>query len=142
MTAVTTTRSPRRVGTRRPRTGSLAGPFVRHLLVLVLTAAAVFLLAGQAPVAQQFSAWLGAAVAIGVVAALLGRRLLGVLVLVAGIGIAILLHLHLRLGSGNAAMDELTAHGSAYAIAAALAVVVYLGTWLMLRYVTRSREAG
>jgi hypothetical protein len=81
-------------------------------------------------------------VAIGVLAALLGRRALGVLFVAVGAAVGMMLYLHFRLGSGEAAMDELTAHGAAYAIAAALAVVVYLGTWLMLRYVTRSREAG
>lgn len=142
MTAATKVRPPRRVTTRGPDTGSLAGPFVRHLLVLVLTAAAVYLLAGEVPVEGQSSIWLGAAVAIGVVAALLGRRALGVLFVAVGAVVGMMLHLHLRLGSGEAALVELTDGGVGYGTVVAVAVFAYLGTWLVLRYVTRSREAG
>jgi uncharacterized membrane protein YjjB (DUF3815 family) len=111
-------------------------------LVLVVTAAVVYLLAGEVTVEEQFTTWLGVAVAIGVVAALLGRRALGVLFVVVGAGVGMLLHLHLRLGSGEAALAELTARGPAYGIAVAVAAVAYLGTWLMLRHMRRSRAAG
>ena len=142
MTAVTKARPRRRVITNGHRSGSLVGPFVRHLLVLALTAAVVYLLAGGVTVEEQFTTWLGVAVAIGVLAALLGRRALGVLFVAVGAAVGMLLHLHLRLGSGEAALAELTARGPAYGIAVAVAAVAYLGTWLMLRHMRRSRAAG
>ncbi len=142
MTAVTKARPRRRVITSGHRSGSLVGPFVRHLLVLALTAAVVYLLAGGVTVEEQFTTWLGVAVAIGVLAALLGRRALGVLFVSVGAAVGMMLHLLVRLGSGEAALAELTARGPAYGIAVAVAMVAYLGTWLLFRYVSRSRETG
>lgn len=120
--------------------GSLVSPFVRHVLLLVLAAAAAYLLAGALPATEQLVTWLIAGAALGVIAALLGRRWLGILFMVLGAGIGLLLHLNVRLGSGEEATLRLSENAVLYAGALAAAVVAYVATVAVLESVSRRRR--
>jgi hypothetical protein len=131
----------RRTLPRGRRLGSFVSPFIRHVLVLAVAALATYGLAGALPAPEQPTLWLVAAAGLGLVAALLGRRLLGVLFLTAGTAIGLLVHLHIRLGSGEEALHELSEHAALYGAALGASVVAYFVTVLVVEFVARRLSA-
>lgn len=109
--------------------GSLVSPFVRHLAILVLTAAGTFVLATSVSARDQPMTWLLAALAAGVVAALIGRGWLTLPFLLSGLFIGLVLELGARHGTTEQAAQVLTLNWMLYlglAVAAALAPVAVL----------------
>jgi hypothetical protein len=140
VTATTRVRRPQRATSSDPPEGSFVSPFLRHALVLALTAAATYLFAGGLPATEQPATWLVAGAALGVVAALLGRRWLGLLFMVLGAGIGLMLRLNVSLGSGEEALHQLSESAVSYAGALAAAVAGYVVTVAVLEIVLRRRR--
>jgi hypothetical protein len=140
VTATTRVRRSRSVTSSDRPEGSFVSPFLRHGLVLALAAAATYLFAGAVPATEQPATWLVAGAVLGVVAALLGRRWLGLLFMVLGAGIGLLLHLNVRLGSGEEAMHQLSENAVVYGGALAVMVVAYVATVAVLAIAFRRRR--
>ncbi|HSH21065.1 MAG TPA: hypothetical protein VK992_00430 [Candidatus Caenarcaniphilales bacterium] len=108
--------------------------------MFAVAAAATYALAYSMPISAQLTPWLAAAVGLGIVAALLARRILGVLLLATGAFVGLLLHLHIRLASGEAAIHELSVNSQFYGAALAAAVLAYVATVTLLWFLTGRRR--
>lgn len=119
--------------------GSLAAVFVRHTLVLVGAALVAYLVGRAVPAEGRSAVWLGAAVALGLIAALVARGWLGVIFLLVGAGLGTLLELHLRTNGGPALGDAIADGRGIYLAALAAAVVAYLALTGLLIALRRRR---
>jgi hypothetical protein len=120
------------------RPGSLVVPVLRHTVVLVGAALAVYLASAQLGEGDPV-AWLLAGAAVGAAAAVLAMGWLGLPFLLIGAVFGVLLEYHLRLGPTPQAAHELADNLGTYLAALATASVAYLAVTLILPMVRRRR---
>ena len=124
----------------RPSYG-LSAPLLRHAIVVALAAGAVIAqgLVLAVPVDAQFVSWIAVAVGVGVLSALLARRVLGVLFVVVGTTLGMLAIFVIELGTTATVSVAATAVGLLYLEVLETATLAYLLTAIMVLSVRRRR---
>lgn len=121
------------------RFASLPWAMLRHVFVFTLAAVAIVLQALYlaVPLDVQFSSWLFVAIGVGLLSALLARRPLGVLFVVAGLTVGLLAIFATQLGLTSALAPTMATAGILYVEVIEVAALAYLLTAIVLSRLVR-----